>query len=75
MTTRVSRAWRPMSTSGRITASCTFEYERTSVFENTTEFDTCAPEMMQPPDTRLSIATPRRSCWLCTNLAGGSCGW
>jgi hypothetical protein len=31
--------------------------------------------MMQPPETIDSIAMPRRSGWLCTNFAGGSCSW
>src|SRR2546423_5531089 len=74
ITVRVSRARRPTCTPGSTTDQLTLECECTRTLENSTERKT-APEMMQPPDTSESMATPRRSSWLCTNLAGGSCGW
>ena len=49
-------------------------YEWTRQLENSSERFS-APEMMQPPDTVDSIAMPRRSPSLWTNLAGGSCSW
>ena len=73
-TTRVSRAWRPTCTPGSSTDQLTAECECTRTLENSTERKT-APLMMQPPETRDSMAMPRRSSWLCTNLAGGNCGW
>ena len=73
-TTRLRRAPRPTCTPGSSTAQLTFEYECTRTLENSTERNT-EPETMQPPETSDSTAMPRRSSWLCTNLAGGSCGW
>src|SRR5436190_21908045 len=74
ITVRVRRARRPTCTPGSTTDQLTVECEWTRTLENSTERNT-APEMMQPPDTSDSMATPRRSSWLCTNVAGGSCGW
>ena len=74
ITTLFRRARRPTSTSGNSTDQLTVEYEWTRHFENSNERNS-APEMMHPPETIDSIATPRRSGWLWTNLADGSCSW
>ena len=73
-TTRFSRTPRPTSTSGSSTDQLTRAYECTRTLENSTVRKTL-PEMMQPPEVSDSMAMPRRSSWLCTNFAGGNCGW
>ena len=49
--------------------------DRDRALENNSERATCAPEMMQPPETIESTASPRRSGSSNTNLAGGNCCW
>jgi hypothetical protein len=73
-TAREMRAWRPTCTPGSSTLQFTEHWECTRTWENRIDRNT-APETMQPPETMDSMAIPRRSSWLCTNLAGGNCGW
>ncbi|MNY07749.1 hypothetical protein D3C86_1405660 [compost metagenome] len=56
-----------------MTESSTLAQLWTLTPENSIELVTVAPEMMQPLEISESIATPRRSLSLNTNLAGGSC--
>ena len=43
--------------------------------ENSNDWLTAAPEMMQPPETIELTAMPRRPSSSSTNFAGGCCSW
>src|SRR4029079_2063403 len=60
MMTLLSRALRPTSTSGRMTAFSTCEKDRMWTLVNSSDCRTVAPETMQPPDTSEETACPRR---------------
>ena len=69
-TTFVSRAERPISTSGSTTAPSTWAKELTRTRLNSSELRKLAPETMQPPETSDEMACPRRPSTSWTNLAG-----
>ena len=66
-----SRAPRPISTSGRITAFSTWRIGIDAHAGEQQRARRSAPETMQPPETSEEIAWPRRPSSSCTNLAGG----
>src|SRR5215469_753614 len=58
-----------------MTESWIVAYECTNTLVKSNERSTTAPEMIVPPATNESSATPRRSGSSKTNFAGGTCSW
>ena len=75
ITTRVRRLPRPITVSGRITASVMVQQASTRTLENSTARRMLEPTTMQPPEISTLDVSPFRPCSSGTNFAGGNCSW